>query len=138
MNTNYDKRLLKMQQKTDYMKKRYSIISEQSQYETKSKLPSTSKSILWMVVLICLEIIFFSEYAMLKTGDTSALYALIGVPATLIPTVLGYYHKAAKENCKDGLVYLAKQAELNGGTDSIEPIEPIEEINDDPYGLRGE
>lgn len=106
----YNKRLSRIKKRNAYLKQKNKLISERNKYTIKP--PSTSKLILWMVVLICVEIVFFSEFAMLHTGDTSALYALIGVPATLIPTVLGYYYKAAKENCKDGLVYMAKQAEL--------------------------
>lgn len=113
MNEQHSKRIVQLKEKTEYLKQKHELLAEQNEYKIKSKAPSTSKLILWAVVLICIEIVIFSEYAMIKTGDTSALYALIGVPATLIPTVLGYYHKAAKENCKDGLVYMAKQAELN-------------------------
>ena len=110
----YNRKLAKIQKKNTYLKQKYKLLSEQNEYKTKAKAPSTSKLILWTVVLICVEIVLFSEFAMLKTGDTSALYALIGVPATLVPAVLGYYHKAAKENCIGGLVY---ETTVNSGGD---------------------
>lgn len=99
------KKLKRMKKRNVYLKQKYKILGDKEKYKITYKLPSTSKLILWVVVLFCLEIVIFSEWAMIKTGDTSALYALIGVPATLIPTVLGYYHKAAKENCEGGVVY---------------------------------
>lgn len=79
--------------------------------KSKIKPISTSKLIMWTVILICVEIIIFSEYAMLRTNDISALYTLIGVPVTLVPSVLGYYHKAMRENCEGGVVY---ETTING------------------------
>ena len=105
MNSKYNRKLGRIQERNEYLEEKYKLLAEQNEYKVKAKAPSTSKLILWTVVLICVEIVFFSEFAMLKTGDTSALYALIGVPATLVPAVLGYYHKAAKENCVGGVVY---------------------------------
>lgn len=114
MKDRYKKKLENLQNRNKYLEEKYKLQAEQNEYKTKAKAPSTSKLILWTVVLICVEIVFFSEFAMLKTGDTSALYALIGVPATLVPAVLGYYHKAAKENCVGGVVY---ETTVNSGGD---------------------
>lgn len=71
---------------------------EKMKYKRKIKLPSTSKLVLLGVFLICLEILIFSEYAMLVLYDASAMYALIGIPAALVPTIIGYYSKAKAEN----------------------------------------
>lgn len=118
MNERYNKKLNKIHRKNEYLQEKYRLLSEQNTYKTRAKAPSTSKLILWTVVLICVEIVFFSEYAMLKTGDTSALYALVGVPATLVPAILGYYHKATKENCRNGITF---ETAMNSGNndDSI-------------------
>lgn len=118
MNDIYNKKLAKIHRKNEYLQEKYKLLSEQNTYKTRAKAPSTSKLILWTVVLICVEIVFFSEYAMLKTGDTSALYALVGVPATLVPAILGYYHKATKENCRNGITF---ETAMNSGNndDSI-------------------
>ena len=69
------------------------------------KKPNTSKLIVFVVFLICLQILWFSEHMVNLTGDTSYMYALIGVPAALIPTILGYYAKASKENQVGGITY---------------------------------
>ena len=130
MNERYNKKLNKIHRKNEYLQEKYRLLSEQNTYKTRAKAPSTSKLILWTVVLICVEIVFFSEYAMLKTGDTSALYALVGVPATLVPAILGYYHKATKENCRNGITF---ETAMNSGNndDSINGNFEQEVISDD-------
>ena len=69
------------------------------------KKPNTSKLIVFVVFAICLQILWFNEHMISLTGDTSYMYALIGIPAALIPTILGYYAKASKENQVGGITY---------------------------------
>lgn len=69
------------------------------------KKPNTSKLIVFVVFAICLQILWFSEHMISLTGDTSYMYALIGIPAALIPTILGCYAKASKENQVGGITY---------------------------------
>ena len=69
------------------------------------KKPNTSKLIVFVVFAICLQILWFSEHMISLTGDTSYMYALICIPAALIPTILGYYAKASKENQVGGITY---------------------------------
>lgn len=69
------------------------------------KKPNTSKLIVFVVFAICLQILWFSEHMISLTGDTSYMYALIGIPSALIPTILGYYAKASKENQVGGITY---------------------------------
>ena len=57
---------------------------EKNKYKRKFKLPSTSKLILLGAILLCLQIVLFCEYVMITLGDTSAMYVLIGIPATLL------------------------------------------------------
>jgi len=71
----------------------------------KIKWPSTSKLVLWGVFLICIEMLAFSQYAMIALGDASAMYVLLGIPAALIPTCLGYFSKAKAENTIGGITY---------------------------------
>lgn len=75
------------------------------QYKKPPQKISTSKLVLFCVFVVCIQILMFSEIAMMKYGDFSALYALIGVPVTLVPVVLGYYVKSGKENTKNGITY---------------------------------
>lgn len=78
---------------------------EKNKYKKIKKKPTTSKLILLAVILLSIEIVIFVEFAMLKWGDFSAAYALIGIPATLIPTIWAYYSKSKAENTQGGIVY---------------------------------
>lgn len=103
----FDNRLKQIQAE-NVQKERLAILKkEKSKYKKKFKvkLPSTSKLILLVASLLCFQIVIFCEYVMFKFQDTSAMYALIGVPASLIPVVLGYYYKAKAENTIGGIVY---------------------------------
>lgn len=104
----YEKKLRKIKAKNASHKRKLALAKEK-QYGF--KLPSTSKIVLMMVVFLCLEIVWFCEYVMIHTGDTSALYALISVPATIVPVVVSYYHKSAQENTIGGIIYESAFAE---------------------------
>lgn len=73
---------------------------------------STSKLILIAVLLLNLQIIYFVEKAIMTYGDLSALYALIAIPATLVPTVWAYFSKAKAENCAGGITYDSAMEQL--------------------------
>ena len=101
----YEKRLKQIQAKNLHKLRKRKLHQERRKYNIRLKLPSTSKLVLMGVFLICIEILVFAEYAMISLGDTSAMYALIGVPAALIPICLGYYNKAKAENTIGGITY---------------------------------
>ena len=82
------------------------------------KKPNTSKLIVFVVFAICLQILWFSEHMISLTGDTSYMYALIGIPAALIPTILGYYAKASREKQSGGNTYDSAMAGLNNQQDT--------------------
>ena len=91
------------------------------------KRPNTSKLIVFVVFLICLQILWFSEHMVNLTGDTSYMYALIGVPAALIPTILGYYAKASKENQVGGITYDTAMSNLETQEKPVYDIESDDE-----------
>ena len=84
----------------------------------KRKSCSTSKLILLGMILLCLQIVFFCEYAMLTLGDASAMYVLIGIPAALAPIVWGYYSKSKAENVAGGIVYESAMAEMRSKSEN--------------------
>ena len=84
----------------------------------KRKSCSTSKLILLGMILLCLQIVFFCEYAMLTLGDTSAMYVLIGIPAALAPIIWGYYGKSKAENVSGGIVYESAMAEMRSKSEN--------------------
>lgn len=92
-------------------------------HRKKSNKPSMSKAILLMVLFFCIEIAIFAEVFMWHFGDSSALYALIGIPAALIPIVIAYYVKAKAENTVGGIVYdmamMKEHEEWDGGNNEL-------------------
>lgn len=79
----------------------------------KKKKFSTSKLVLWATFLMCVEIIVFCQYAIIRLEDASSIYAMIGAPVTFIPVVIGYFVKSKAENTSGGLVYESAMAEMN-------------------------
>lgn len=108
----YDKQLQIVQNQNLDKLRRRKLRIEKNKYNFRIKVPSTSKLVLLGVFLICIEIIVFAEYAMIVLGDASAMYALIGVPAALIPVCLGYYSKSKAENTTGGITYESAIAQI--------------------------
>ena len=99
-------------------KRQQELERERNRY--KKKEVSTSKLALFATFAVCIEILIFSEVAMLVTGDISALYSLIAVPATLVPTLLSYYNKSKVENSQNGITY--EMALRNMGPTTTEEV----------------
>ena len=109
----YELELKKIKEKNQQIKMKQNLKAAKIK-RFQFKKPNTSKLIVFVVFAICLQILWFSEHMISLTGDTSYMYALIGIPAALIPTVISYFNKAKIENTSDsGYVYEARMAELN-------------------------
>ena len=121
----YEIRLKKIKYKNASKERKRKLKEEKRKNMPKSKLPSTSKLILIGAVLLCLQIVIFCEYIMVTLGDTSAMYVLIGIPATLIPIIWGYYSKAKAENTAGGIVYEQAMMQFNQ-TDDAEDISDVD------------
>lgn len=101
----YKSRLKSIQDFNKSKEREMRLEKERNKYRFKLKFPSTSKIVLAVTFLMCLQIVFFCEYAMFTSGDFSALYVLIGAPVTLVPIALGYLIKSKAENTVGGIVY---------------------------------
>lgn len=119
----YNKQLKKIQIKNQQKEKRQKLREEKNKYKPKLKLPTTSKLLLIGAVLLCLEIVIFCEYVMLKLQDSSSLYVLIGIPASLIPIILGYFYKSKAENTSGGIVFETAMSQMTGTANEEETIE---------------
>ena len=89
----------------------------------KPKKWSASKIVIAAMILLCLQIIIYAEWVMYALQDITALYVLIGVPATLTVSIWGYYSKSKAENVQGGLVYDATMLELKSEYNEDEPDE---------------
>ena len=92
----------------------------------KKKKFSTSKLILWATFLMCIQIVLFCEYAIIRLEDASSIYAMIGAPIAFIPVVLGYYSKSKAENTASGITY--EMAMLESGSEYIAENDIDEEL----------
>lgn len=100
---------------------------EREKYSFKFKMPSTSKIVLFVSLIICLQIIFFCERLMVELKDTSALYVLLGIPAAMTPIIWAYFSKAKAENTKNGIVY---ETAMRNKDDSVS--EQLDDAPNDP------
>lgn len=101
----FENRLKKVQINNRQKEMKKILREEKQKMKHKMKLPSTSKLVLLVVFLMCIEILFFCEFAMIVLGDAEAMYALIGIPAALVPVCLGYFSKSKHENTNGGIIY---------------------------------
>lgn len=108
----YDSKLAKLQKRNESIEYKRKLREERMKYWPKFVLPSTSKIVLIVAAVLCVEILFFCQYMILLTGDTNALYAMVGTIATLASVVLGYFVKSTRENTKNGITFETAMAEL--------------------------
>lgn len=71
----------------------------------KPKKLAWSKIMMIVMIIICVQIIVFSEWIMWLYADLSSLYALVGIAAALAASVWAYCDKSKAENTKGGIVY---------------------------------
>ena len=107
----FDSKLAKAKKRNEGIEYRRRLREERMKYWPKYVLPSTSKIVLIVAALLCVEILFFCQYMIVMTGDTNALYAMVGTIATLASVVLGYFVKSTKENTSGGVVYESAMAD---------------------------
>ncbi len=115
-------------QKENLSKERARKLKEEKKKgRPKHKLPSTSKLILLGMILLCIQIVIFCEYAMMTLYDASSLYVLIGIPAALAPIIWGYYSKSKAENTVGGIVYDTAMAEMQMRNETVNDESPAED-----------
>ena len=92
----FEKEMTQIKQK----KRQYEMKKElrEAKRRFKFKKPRTSKMVLWTVIALCIQILWFTEHMATTTGDTSFMYALVAIPASLIPTVLSYMKNSRVEH----------------------------------------
>lgn len=104
-NKEYEARKKRIELENRDLRQKQKLKELKNKYRTKIKKPTTSKLALLAVFLICFEVLIFAECFMWQFQDSSALYALIGVPVAIIPTLVAYYSKSKAENTAGGITY---------------------------------
>lgn len=115
----YEKRLRQLEraEKTLDLKKQVEDKEKELGLRRTFKKPAWSKIMLAVMVLICLEIIVYAEIVMWKHYDLSALYALVGVAASLAAAIWAYCEKSKAENTKGGIIYETAMQENKDNAD---------------------
>jgi hypothetical protein len=108
----FDSKLAKAKRRNETIEYKRRLREERMKYWPKFILPSTSKIVLIVAAILCVEILFFCQYMIVRTGDTNALYAMVGTIATLASVILGYFVKSTKQNTVGGITYETAMASL--------------------------
>lgn len=99
-------------------------------YAPKRKF-STSKVFVVAIFVVALQIIVFSEIFMWHTMDSSALYALIGIAASVAGmsvSLLAYMNKSKAENTQGGIVYDQAMQAYNQATATQDSTQSASEV----------
>ena len=94
----FDVKIAKAKRRNETIEYKRRLREERMKYWPKFVLPSTSKIVLIVAAILCVEILFFCQWMIVKTGDTNALYAMVGVITALSSIVIGYFVKSTKQN----------------------------------------
>ena len=117
----YQKKIQIERHKNQQAKMRQNIRNIRNKRKKPHKLNlSYSKFILLGMIIMCFQIVFFCEYAIITLADTSAMYALIGIPVALAPIIWGYYSKSKAENTSGGIVYDMAMRNMEESAEDIE------------------
>ena len=123
----FNKKLKEIQKENESIRRINKLEQERSRLRrTKKKKLTTSKLALLIMFFIVFEIVIFTELLMYKTQDLSALYVLIGIPATMILPLWRYYAKSQVQNAQGGITYAMAMKESQSQPISDENIVDIE------------
>lgn len=131
----FKEKLREIERENETLMRIEKLEKERSRFQKPKKM-SASKLALMAMFIIVFEIVVFTEYLMYTTQDLSALYVLIGIPATMIVPLWRYYSKSAIENSRGGITYdvaMAQIQQTQALTEemSLEPgYDPAEDINE--------
>lgn len=106
---NHEKRMKQIE--LENLREEYRQQEEDAKQKKRKKIPY-SKIVMGLLFVLAIQIVAFSEIMMYRTGNLSALYALIGISASLTAGYFGYLSHSKAENTKGGIVYDSAMAEM--------------------------
>lgn len=121
----FDSKMAKLKARNEAIEYKRRLRRERWKYFPKFVLPSTSKIVLIVSAILCVEILAFCQYMIMTTGDTNALYAMVGALFTFMAVVLGYFVKSTKENSKDGITFETAMADKLAALHTPENTEAV-------------
>lgn len=121
----FETELEDIQRRNETIEYRRRLRKERWKHIPKFTLPSTSKIVLIVSGVLCIEILVFCQYMIVVTGDTNALYAMVGALFTFMAVVLGYFVKSTKENSAGGITY---ETAMAGITSQAPPVQTNEAV----------
>ena len=137
----FNQKLRQIQKENESIRRMNKLEEERSRFRKPKKKMTTSKLALLIMFLIVFEIVVFTELLMYMTRDLSALYVLIGIPATMILPLWRYYAKAQVQNAQGGITFemamKESQPEPISDDDIIniepgyDPAEDLDQVSDD-------
>lgn len=108
----FNKKLREIQKENQSLRRIERLEKEKYRLKKPKKKIQTSKLALWFMFFVIFQVVLFTEYIMFKTQDLSALYVLIGIPATMVVPLWKYYSKSEAENTRGGIVYDAAMKQM--------------------------
>ena len=108
----FNKKLKQIQKENESIRRKNKLQEERSRFKKPKKKMTTSKLALLIMFVVIFQIVLFTEWLMYRTQDLSALYVLIGIPATMIVPLWKYYSKSEAENTSGGIVYDAAMKQM--------------------------
>lgn len=124
----FDAKLAKAKKRNEGIEYRRRLLEERMKYWPKFVFPSTSKIVLIVAALLCVEILAFCQYMIVVTGDTSSLYAMVGALFSFMAVVLGYFVKSTKENVTGGITFETAMAGINSQMPPVQATETTEAV----------
>lgn len=124
----FESEMAKIQKRNETIEYRRRLRRERWKNVPKFTLPSTSKIVLIVSGILCIEILAFCQYMILVTGDTNALYAMVGALFTFMAVVLGYFVKSTKENSAGGITFETAMAAFNSQSAPTQTTETTEAV----------
>lgn len=115
----HKKRMAKIKRQNTEAKYRAEEETEKKKYKPTKKKIATSKIVLAVMFAVCIEIIIYSQWAMYRLGDLTALITLLGIPACMTTALVSYYHKSGKENTSGGIVYETAMREFESNDEEV-------------------
>lgn len=122
----FKEKLREIERENETLMRIEKLEKERSRFQKQKKKITASKLALMVMFVIVFEIVIFTEYLMYTTQDLSALYVLIGIPATMILPLWRFYAKSQAQNTNGGIVFQTAMKENQAESISNEQVIGIE------------